>query len=359
LFEKIHEADAKNIGDLMAYVDKLVYTQDAVMHDFNEEDHDDRGTRSRKRSGEAYVIDPPRPSTFLEGDFNMVMDDQYQFHRDAKRTMRECEQLKRALGVPSTSKKTRSNNNDDRNGGQCFDNRNRRPDRRDYRDRRPYPRNDDRDRRDYRRDYRRGDRRDNYCHDDHNDRRDDRRRQDDHNRQDNNRKEQTPPPPPKGGNPNSAFQKANHEINFIVRGRQAIKSNRQTRSNAREIGHVNIENLQPLRWSEFPITFSKKDHWVHIPNPGTYPLVVNPIVNRAWLPKTLIDGGSNLNIIFTETLRKMEFDFSKMTACDEPFYGVVPGKAAYPIGHVCLPVTFGTEENFRTEYLTFEVADFR
>jgi hypothetical protein len=61
---------------------------------------------------------------------------------------------------------------------------------------------------------------------------------------------------------------------------------------------------------------------------------------------------------FTETLRKMDFDFNKMTACDEPFYGVVPVKAAYPIGRVCLPVTFGTEENFRTEYLTFEVADF-
>jgi hypothetical protein len=55
----------------------------------------------------------------------------------------------------------------------------------------------------------------------------------------------------------------------------------------------------------------------------------------------------------------MEFDFSKMTACDEPFYGVVPGKAACLIGCVCLPITFGTEENFRTEYLTFEVADFR
>jgi hypothetical protein len=48
LFEKIHEADAKTIGDLMAYVDKLVDTQDAVMHDFNGEDHDDGGTRSRK-----------------------------------------------------------------------------------------------------------------------------------------------------------------------------------------------------------------------------------------------------------------------------------------------------------------------
>jgi hypothetical protein len=55
----------------------------------------------------------------------------------------------------------------------------------------------------------------------------------------------------------------------------------------------------------------------------------------------------------------MEFDFTKMTTCDEPFYGVVPGKAAYPIGRVCLSVTFGTEENFRTEYLTYEVANFR
>jgi hypothetical protein len=48
-----------------------------------------------------------------------------------------------------------------------------------------------------------------------------------------------------------------------------------------------------------------------------------------------------------------------MTGCDEPFYGVVPGKAAYPIGRVCLPVTFGMEENFRMEYQTFEAADFR
>jgi hypothetical protein len=111
LFEKIHEADAHTIGDLMVYVDKLVNTQDAVMHEFNGEDHDDGGTRSCKRSGEAYLTDPPRPSTFLEGDFNMVMDNQ--FHCDAKHTMRECEQLKHALGVPSTSKKTRSNNNDD------------------------------------------------------------------------------------------------------------------------------------------------------------------------------------------------------------------------------------------------------
>jgi hypothetical protein len=36
------------------------------------------------------------------------------------------------------------------------------------------------------------------------------------------------------------------------------------------------ETPQPLRWSKYPITFSRKYHWVHILDPGTYPLVVNP-----------------------------------------------------------------------------------
>jgi hypothetical protein len=92
---------------------------------------------------------------------------------------------------------------------------------------------------------------------------------------------------------------------------------------------------------------------VHILDPGTYPLVVNPIVDGAFLPKTLIDGGSSLNIIFKETLRKMDLNFNKMTACDEPFYGLVPDNVVYPIGCVCLPVTFDTKENFRTEYPMF------
>jgi hypothetical protein len=48
LFEKIYEAYAQTIGDLMSHVDKLVGTQDTVMHDFNGEDHDDGGTRSHK-----------------------------------------------------------------------------------------------------------------------------------------------------------------------------------------------------------------------------------------------------------------------------------------------------------------------
>jgi hypothetical protein len=41
--------------------------------------------------------------------------------------------------------------------------------------------------------------------------------------------------------------------------------------------------LQPLCWSEKPITFSKADHWVHIPGPDSYPLVIEPIIEGALL----------------------------------------------------------------------------
>jgi hypothetical protein len=55
----------------------------------------------------------------------------------------------------------------------------------------------------------------------------------------------------------------------------------------------------------------------------------------------------------------MDFDFKRLMECDETFFDIVPGKAAYPMGMVSLPVTFGTEENFHIEYLSFEVADFK
>jgi hypothetical protein len=54
--------------------------------------------------------------------------------------------------------------------------------------------------------------------------------------------------------------------------------------------------------------FSRADHWVHIPDPGSYPLVVEPIVEGALLPQTLIDEGSGLNVIFVDTMKKMDFD---------------------------------------------------
>jgi hypothetical protein len=173
------------------------------------------------------------------------------------------------------------------------------------------------------------------------------------------RDERDLPPPPESGNPNGPFQQAKRSINMIVGGPKSRLNRRRYRKDNCDVKLIHIKPSQPLRWLEQPIAFSRANHWVHIPDPGSYSLVVEPIVEGALFPQTLIDGGSGLNIIFVDTLKKMDFDFKRLMECDKTFFGIMPSKAAYPLGRVSLPVMFGTEENFRTEYHGFEVADFK
>jgi hypothetical protein len=83
------------------------------------------------------------------------------------------------------------------------------------------------------------------------------------------------------------------------------------------------------------------------------------VVAEVRLTKVLIDGGSGLNLIFISTLRKMGLDFTEMLVPSKsPFYGIAPGNVAHPLSTVVLPVNFGTRENYRTEFIKFEVANF-
>jgi hypothetical protein len=55
----------------------------------------------------------------------------------------------------------------------------------------------------------------------------------------------------------------------------------------------------------------------------------------------------------------MGLDISKMlTPSRAPFYGIILGNMATPLSSVVLPVTFGTKDNYCTEYIKFEMADF-
>jgi hypothetical protein len=56
----------------------------------------------------------------------------------------------------------------------------------------------------------------------------------------------------------------------------------------------------------------------------------------------------------------MKLDITHMlTKSTSPFYGIVIGNASIPLGSVVLLVTFKeTRENYRTEYMKFEIADF-
>jgi hypothetical protein len=158
---------------------------------------------------------------------------------------------------------------------------------------------------------------------------------------------------------NAKFQDASKTVNVIFGGDGDFGSGREQKLLLREIMSLEPAAPRPLCWSEVPISFSHDDQWTSFSKPGKFPLVLDPVVAEVRLTKVLIDSGSGLNLIFTSTLRKMGLDFKDMLVPSKsPFYDIVPGNAAHPLGMVVLPVTFSTRENFRTEFIKFEVANF-
>ena len=114
-----------------------------------------------------------------------------------------------------------------------------------------------------------------------------------------------------------------------------------------------------LDWSQEAITFDRDDHPDHVPNPGQYPLVVDPIIGNTRLTKVLMDGGSGLNILYANMLGLLGLDRSQLRGDAAPFHGIMPGMRARPLGRIDLPVCFGTPSNYRKETLTFEVVGFK
>jgi hypothetical protein len=156
---------------------------------------------------------------------------------------------------------------------------------------------------------------------------------------------------------NAKFQDASKTINVNFRGDEEFNSRRELL--LREIMSVEPVVPRPLRWSEVPISFSHNDQWTSFSEPGKFPLVLDPVVAEVKLTRVLINCRNGLNLIFASTLRKMGLDLMDMLIPRKsPFYGIVPSNAAHPLGTVVLPVTFGTRENYRTEFIKFKVANF-
>jgi hypothetical protein len=161
----------------------------------------------------------------------------------------------------------------------------------------------------------------------------------------------------KADNGNDDFREPDKTVNVLFGGLPTKRSQKATR---REVLNIEPTIPTPLRWLEVPISYSRADQWTSFLEPGHLPLVLKPVVAGSRLNKVLIDGGSGLNVLFTKTLKKMKLDITYiLTTSTSPFYGIVPRNAAIPLGSVVLPVTLGeTRENYRTEYIKFEVVDF-
>jgi hypothetical protein len=147
---------------------------------------------------------------------------------------------------------------------------------------------------------------------------------------------------------------------FLIFGGATVDmSNSQRKRERHEV--LAAEKAPPsfLDWSGDAITFSREDHPNCIPNPGQYPLVVDPVIGNARFSKVLMDVGSSLNILYAHTLHLLGIGLDQLRPSTTPFHGVMPGKCVQLLGQIDLLVWFGTPDNFRKETLTFEVVGFR
>src|SRR3954464_6059031 len=85
-------------------------------------------------------------------------------------------------------------------------------------------------------------------------------------------------------------------------------------------------------------------------------MLVSPTVRNLKVTKMLVDGGAGLNLISSAVLRKLQVPDDELEETGT-FQGINPGRSK-PKGKIMLPVTFGSELTFRTERVTFDVADF-
>ena len=88
-------------------------------------------------------------------------------------------------------------------------------------------------------------------------------------------------------------------------------------------------------------------------------MVLDPIIDGYRLTRVLMDGGSSLNLIYKDTVRRMGIDPSRIKQSNTTFEGVIPGVAACARGSIVLEVTFGSPGNSRSEELLFTVTPFQ
>jgi hypothetical protein len=66
------------------------------------------------------------------------------------------------------------------------------------------------------------------------------------------------------------------------------------------------------------------------------------VIQESRIKKVLVDGGSSINVTFPQTLLALGVALKDLTESDTLFFGIVPIEGEYPLGHIYMPVTFGT-----------------
>jgi hypothetical protein len=109
------------------------------------------------------------------------------------------------------------------------------------------------------------------------------------------------------------------------------------------------------RWRSTTISFRAYDCPENMAGAGILPLITAPVIANMKLHHVLIDGGAGLNVISHAVFKQLQIPGSRLGP-SRPFSKVGP-QPVYSLGSITLPITFGIEENFRTENVQFDVAE--
>jgi hypothetical protein len=156
----------------------------------------------------------------------------------------------------------------------------------------------------------------------------------------------------------SAYPDSDLHVSHIFGGSTTYSSKREYKKVEREVCSTWQGAAPKMKWSEQKIEFSEEDHPKTAVIPGRYPIVVEPTIRNIKVARVLIDGGSSINLLFASTLDAMGIPQNELTPTDQPFHGITPQSSSRPLGKITLPMTFGQANNFRTEQITFDVAEF-
>jgi hypothetical protein len=69
--------------------------------------------------------------------------------------------------------------------------------------------------------------------------------------------------------------------------------------------------------------------------------MVSTVIGGVKMTKVLMDGGSNINMLYKDAFEKLNIETSKMRPPHSLFHGIIPGRRAMLLGMINVSIMFG------------------
>lgn len=104
---------------------------------------------------------------------------------------------------------------------------------------------------------------------------------------------------------------------------ETFSSNNRRKRALRDLAEINqVTAMNP--WNDTAITFTADDEPRARSIRAPAALALNPIVDGFQLTKVLMDGGNGLDLIYEDTLDKMQMDKNCIEQSSTTFRGIIP-----------------------------------